>query len=261
MTRTTIISPEALRKKTLALTVQHPLAAYPSMIGAMAGVYSAAFGFSLLSTGILTAGLLVGVGGWAFEFFGKGDAYSLAILKKQREALQKQRRDENLRLEKELLAMDHTEATQQLKNLHAKFSSFENILAKKLQAQELSYNRYLSIAEQVYLNALDNLDHLATALQSISAIDVKDLRDRLANLPTSSAELPALETRWQLWIKQQERAKALLLENEFAMTQLDMVATKLADITTKSGQAQMDMDFAMSELRDLIEKSNRYAIK
>lgn len=246
-----------IKKETLSMTVQRPVAVYPASVGLLSLAYCGAFGFSLLGTAVAGAGLLLGFGGWAMEYFVNGDKYGLKIITAHRLALEAQRKKTLETLSKDLLQVQSSEGAEQLGKLKQKFENFEAMLAKKLEPSELAYNRYLSMAEQVYLNALDNLERLATGLQSVSTIDIRNIEARLADDSTSAEQKQALESRHTLWQTQYERAKALLVENEMAMTQIDHVTAKLADITTKSGRAQMDMELAMGELKDLIARADR----
>lgn len=249
-----------LKKETLAISVQRPVAVYPATVGALAAAYSAAFGLSLVSGGLMAAGLLVGFGGWAIEYFVNGDKYGLEIVTKHRESLEVKRKKALKSLARELDQIGSDSGVNQLHQLKAKFENFENLLRKKLNPSELAYNRYLSMAEQVYLNALDNLEHLTTGIQSVSAIDIHSVEKRLEELSEQSDEYQALMDRKGLWEKQQARANKFLVDNEFAMTQIDHVSAKLAEVVTKSGRAQMDMELAMSELKDLIIKADKYSV-
>lgn len=249
-----------IKKETLALTVQRPVAVYPATVGMLALGYSTAFGFNLVSACVMAAGLAIGFGGWAIEYFVNGDKYGLDIVTRHRQAMEAQRKKTLRALAKDLKEGDSPEGVAQLGKLKQKFENFEAMLAKKLNPSELAYNRYLSMAEQVYLNALDNLERLATGIQSVSTIDIQGIEARLQDSSTSTQEMEALASRRSLWQSQQERARTLLVENEFAMTQIDHVTAKLAEITTKSGRAQVDMELAMSELKDLISRADRLTI-
>ncbi len=59
----------------------------------------------------------------------------------------------------------------QLRLLRDKIDNLAEVLKRRLNAGELTYGRYLAMAEQVYLSALDNLNEAAVALRSVSTID------------------------------------------------------------------------------------------
>lgn len=247
-----------LKKQTLHTTLQRPVSLYPTTIGSLAAFYGLAFGFGTASTALTAVGLVLGAGGWAIEYFVRGDKHSLALVQRFRAELEQKRQATLLTLRKDLQSLDLSQGLRQLDLLRAKFDNFASVLSRKLNPEELAYNRYLTMAEQVYLNAIDNLEQLYTAQRSISAIDLKAIDQRLAELDANAPEADPLRDRRELWEKQQDRCKDLLLENEHAMTQLDHVTSRLGEVVTKAGRAQMDMDVAMSELKDLIVRADRY---
>ena len=52
-----------------------------------------------------------------------------------------------------------------------KYDNLAEILREKLNAGELTYSRYVAMAEQVFLSGLDFLKEAAMSLKSISKID------------------------------------------------------------------------------------------
>ncbi len=247
-----------IKQQTLNTTLQRPVAVYPTSFGVLAGVYVLAFGLSPLALGICAGGIALGVGGWLYEWWVRGDDHAFRIVNEYRKALAKQRAEAIARIDQLLVSLQHTEGQQQLAQLTEKFQNFEAILAKKLNVNELTYNRYLAISEQVFLNALDNLEQLAFALQSVSAIDMASINRKLQHREGDSEAQAPLLARANLWQEQHQKANALLAENEKAMTQLDLVAAKLSEVRTREGHATMDMELAMVELEQLIQKASQY---
>jgi hypothetical protein len=123
--------------------------------------------------------------------------------------------------------------------------------------------RYLTIAEQVFLGGIDNLENICLVLRSISTIDADNIEWQLKNArEQDDQELQdTLNQRLQLRREQLDRADSLLAQNDKALTQLDHVTTKLANTKTEAGHAVMDIDDAMSELSNLIKRSDKYSIE
>ena len=154
----------------------------------------------------------------------------------------------------------------QLKMLREKFENLSEIMKRRLNAGELTYARYLGMAEQVYLSALDNLNEVAVALRSISTIDPDYIQSRLRELSSSEQgageqheESTALQERGNLYDEQQQRVTKLVAQNETAMTVLDKTATALAETKTGKGQASMDAEAAIAELERLAKQAGAYA--
>ncbi len=150
----------------------------------------------------------------------------------------------------------------QLEQFQNKFESFVAVLKGKLNPGELTFERYLATAEQVYLAGLDNLKDLAVGLRSVQSIDEHHLIERIENLQRTapdSEELEPLAERLALKQNERRRAQTLLQENERAMTQLDLVSNQLANTPIEQRAAALAMEAAMSELRQLASRTERYA--
>ncbi len=171
--------------------------------------------------------------------------------------------EEMAQLTAELEALDDPRPGQQLNALQEKRENLVEVLNRRLEAGELTYARYLSTAQQVYLAALDNLSEVAVAERSISAIDNEYIDSRLEDLvdqegDTAVAERESLQDRRSLRETQEKRIVDLLAQNESAMTMIDKTATALADAPI--GKDQQDADAAMAALRELAERASKYAV-
>lgn len=171
--------------------------------------------------------------------------------------------EEMARLTAELGALDDPRPANQLKAIQEKRDNLVEVLSHRLEAGELTYARYRSTAQQVYLAALDNLSEVAVALRSISAIDNEYIDSRLEDLvdqegETADAERASLNDRRSLREGQEMRIADLLAQNESAMTLIDRTATALADAPI--GKEPQDADAAMAALREMAERASKYAV-
>lgn len=171
--------------------------------------------------------------------------------------------EEMAQLTAELGALDDPRPANQLKAIQGKRDNLIEVLNRRLEAGELTYARYLSTAQQVYLAALDNLSEVAVALRSISAIDNEYINARLEDLAsqegeTADAERASLNDRRSLREGQEKRIADLLAQNESAMTLIDRTATALADAPI--GKEPQDADAAMAALREMAERASKYAV-
>jgi cell division protein ZapA (FtsZ GTPase activity inhibitor) len=126
----------------------------------------------------------------------------------------------------------------------------------------MTYARYLSTAQQVYLAALNNLHEVAVAEQSVSAIDDDYIAQRLDELAhqddkAATAERGSLEDRRSLLASQEKKISNLLAQNESAMTVLDRTATALADAPI--GRQPQDAEVAMAALQEMADRAGKYA--
>jgi hypothetical protein len=153
----------------------------------------------------------------------------------------------------------------QLEQLQKKFQNFVEILNRTFDAEEITYGRYLGIAEQVYLSSLDNLERVIGTLASVQTIDPSHIDARIEEIladgivtEAESTEQETLNQRKLLRESQTQKVGLLMAQNEQAMTHLDLTAAALAEMKTRAGQATMDMESAMAELQNLAARSSKY---
>lgn len=258
------LSPGAIKKAVISTSIQKPLTVYPATVGMLGAFYSAMFGMNIVALVAIVAGAGFTFFNWVYEYFIKGDQHANQFVSMYHKELEKRRIEALHHLEHELREIDNDQAVIQVELFRSKYDNFRSILERKLDNSELTYNRYLTIAEQVFLNGLDNLENAAIALKSISTIDVGRIAhdmDRLRNSAANDAvmRMTELNARLELRKEQLERVNSLLLTNEKALTQLDQVAARLANIDTRQSHAHVDMEDAMKELRYLIERAEKYS--
>lgn len=165
-------------------------------------------------------------------------------------------------LKSELARLDDPRPAHQLEAIGEKRDNLVAILDERLTSGELTYARYQSTAQQVYLAVISNLREVAIAKKSISTIDPDYIGARLAELQIeggdeAQAEIESLEDRQALATDQDAKATYLLAQNESAMTLMDRTAAALADAPI--GIAPQDAEAAMTELEELADRAGRYA--
>jgi hypothetical protein len=166
----------------------------------------------------------------------------------------------------ELGALGFAEGAEQLRMLGEKYRNLAEILSRRLDSGEVTYRRYLGMAERVYLAAIENLQDVAILLRSISTIDPQSLALRIADLrqrtdfPVPEA-IRAIEERRTLYEEQRQRIATLLSQTEAAMTALDHTCAALAGNRTAKGSTDVAIEDAMKDLAALAERTERYAAR
>jgi hypothetical protein len=171
--------------------------------------------------------------------------------------------EELSRLAEELDELDDPRPAHQLNAITEKRDSLVGVLNRRLEAGEMTYARYLSTAQHVYLVALENLREVSLAEQSVSAIDDNYITGRLEELAdqnddAAAAERTSLEDRRMLRRTQEKKVADLLAQNEAAMTALDRTATALADATI--GRQPQDAAAAMEALQEMADRAGKYVV-
>lgn len=253
-------SKKSIKKAVLKNSVQSPVAVYPAVLGVLGLVAVGAFGLTATTIGIAAGGITFALGGWLFEYLGHHQRYSLAYLKKMHQQMQIEGELKLAQIEKELKSIEANKAINQLNLFKSKFNNFKDILERKFSPEELTYARYLGIAEQVFLAGLDNLDSYYLSLKSVSTVKPDYLENRIQELSnqTDKSEIETLQKRLAIYQQQLANVAELQKQNEIALTELDNVTTKLANVQTKKGLADIDMDLAMEELGRMAQRAEQY---
>ncbi|MCE2571365.1 hypothetical protein [Motilimonas eburnea] len=256
------LNPSQIKQTVLAHTLQSPLVLYPTTLGLVGMAYAGLIESSLLAWSLSGVGLTLGGISWLVSYFIKGDQFAKNAIDRYHQQLVAQRQQAMGQLQQQLKQFKQKEGLYQVEQLNNKFSAFQTVLNNKLDQSEITYVRYLSMAEQVFLSALDNLSDAVSSLQGIAAIDSQHIKRQLSQLDDSElgqAKSKALQERLDLFHDTHARVAKLFTENEQAMTELDRVSSQLAQISTQSGHAELDIEQAMTELRLMAERVNRYS--
>lgn len=151
----------------------------------------------------------------------------------------------------------------QLAQATEQYEGFAHLLKLKFAPTELTYSRYYDAGEQAFLSILDNLSTAATSLHGLNATDLHRLDARLAQLAArdsaeSRAELADLRRRRDEHGREVARINELLALNERALTEFNRVRVALTNVQTRKGEADLGLDAAMAELKELARRAERY---
>lgn len=259
-------SSQSIKREVHKSTAQNPLVLYPMAVGLLAALSAVVFGPTswLLGAGLL--GISGGAGAWFYHSVIRRDIYISKYLRQLRLELGQQVQRSIQRLEKILQQNHMDKPLNQLQRLKNKFSIFEDMLKSKFDENEITYERYLGMTEQVFMAGLDNLQKSADIAKGLSAINKQHLEKRLSELksqdqldPSVQKELEALLARNQLVELQENKIQQYLTQNEQAMTQIDKLMAAIASLENSSSRrATMEMEDAMQELSRLADRAQDY---
>ncbi len=258
-------SPTAIRREVARETLQKPYVLYPVAVAVLGALASVLLGPSLLFSSALIGGSLAGLGSWILDTTLRKETHVAQHLNDLRSILAKRVKDSIHNLKRDLTRINAQEGLNQLTRLQDKYTVFQELLRGKLNKNELTYNRYLGMTEQVYLAGLDNLNSIAAIMKSISAMDTAHIQGRSRELEqvtnpntAEKKELTALQARDHLRLSQQQKVRTLLSQNEEAMTTMDKLMAALAEMDSGLSRATMDMESAMQELERLTLRAKKY---
>lgn len=261
------LSKGAVDKAVLAGALQHPAVVYPAA-GAVLGGLGAAV---LTASPFLVAGAIVG-GGVALVSLGvnylfRRDFFAARYLEAAHRNLVAYREALLHDLEKDLAAVKAKEAMAQLDRFGEKMKTFEDVLDDKLDRKELTFARFMGIAEEVYLSGLDNLRQVASARKSAGGVDENYIRGRIKALKSGQGELSkakkdelmGLEKQLEAAAKHSATVEELLAQNEQALAQMDLALAAITEMKTGSAHSSVGMETAMSDLQHIASRAHAYS--
>ncbi len=261
----TRFSSGAIRRAVLAATLQHPSVVYPGAAAVLGGLGVWLAG-GPIALGVAAVGAGLAASSWLVNYLARRDAFASRYLRQAHEELLALREQALGALEKELKDTRSSEALAQLQRFQQKMQAFEEVLGRKFGERELTYGRFLGIADQVYLAGIDNLHAIALALKGLKTVDENYIEKRKRKLvdepgtsPEEEREVAGLQTQLDLMRSQRKRIEAHLASNESALAQLDASIAALTEIRSGSTQSSLGMETAMQELARIAAQAKDYS--
>ncbi len=258
-------SKKAISRAVLKQSSQHPAVMYPVGVAALGGLALLLLGGSTVAIATAVGGGVFALGGWMVNQFLRRDKFATSYVNALRHRLVNEHHAMLSEMSKQLGDVGSDAGSEQLGRLEEKFETFKSILTSKLNETELTYGRYLGIAEQVFLGTLDNLQKIAHVLRGMRTIDPEYLERRISELEghkgeAQQREVTSLRTRRQLLDEQEQKVAHWLAQNEAAMTRLDHASVRLAEMDSIRGHASLEMETAMAELQRMADEAHEYAV-
>jgi hypothetical protein len=155
------------------------------------------------------------------------------------------------------------QAAKQLRMSMEKYEALRNVLASRFLKTELTYDRYLGAATEVFHHIIDHLNRVLELLNAIESIDVKHIQQRVAYLESQASlkaadekELVTLHKRLETCQKQWSSLSSLLTENEESLTAFsDTIAALNAVDVSQKERAKVSSTSAMNDLKSLAERA------
>ena len=257
-------SSAAIRRALKQYTRSHWATRYSAVPLALSILGGTFFGFSEAAFFAIVGSFGIACFPWVYLYYIRAGSFEHRYVERLQRAIQGQTERKRERLKQNLIALGCPEGATQFDKLQAKFDSLDELLADKLDPNELTFKRYRGIALEVFLSGVDNLASIDLALKSISEIDPDYINRQLrasANSedPVVQSQIETLEARLNVRQKQLDKVKHLLLENEQAMTQLDETTIAIADMDTGQDEAEVDMENSMRDLAEIAERAKRFS--
>lgn len=216
---------------------------------------------------IIGGAIALGGGTWAWQRFFKGDKFLDQYRNHLRQLLDEDTTQKRLNLQRSLDAYGNRHASEQLEQFRNKIKVFIEILDLKFpDKNQLTYNRYYTIAQEVFLAGMDNLNEVLLIHKTLDAIDLDYIErslQRIENCEQDSAtkrERSSLLLSKQQYLDQQQDIKDLMAQNEEALTRLDEAIVQVQDIKRSSNnESKLDMEASIEQLHRIAQQSFKFS--
>ncbi len=256
-------SADAVAKHVMSRSLNHPFTLIPAALGLVGAVGGVVFEMHYVFLGG-ALGVLFGAAHFVFSFFMRRDKHAQAYFRQLQDAKLAQIQNRPDHLADRMTSAGFQRGVEQLRAAESKFEAFFTALNARFEKNEITYSRYASVAETVFVSVLDNLDLVMSKMGSVAAIDPHYLNARigeLRRLDPQSEDLKPLEERLDLRSETLDGVERLLVENEHAITSLTKASVGVASIqTTKTGHVR-DAGLAMEDLERLAARATDYERK
>ena len=245
------ITAKKIQGALFSRSIKSPFVLYPTMTAGLGIVAGALFGFNLILGAVLIGGASLAAGGFLTEFGFRRNTNVKQILLEATREMELQREQIITSLHKEIDEKTLPKARNQLVDFKTKFDTFVDVLDDRFNPGELTFIRYMSVAEQVYLSGLDNLRNAVISSKAIQTTNPQELSKRLSNLGSTTndeIERAALTERLRGYEETLKDITDLIVLNEKALAVLDSVTQKLARTQVNKGMADSDTESAVEEL-------------
>ena len=258
-------STDAVNKAVKKAGIEHPVTVYPPAIGVCAIVYSLLFseGFHLLIGGGVL--VIIGLGNCLARMVFLKEKIATNFRRMKRKALAEQAKRATGDLESTLQSLGRHRAAKQVGYLRDTFMRFKDKLVDRIGKDRPEYEQYLGSAEVMYLAALKNLQAVKEYEQDKRLIDVKDTKDRIAELKAeqekgqrdNTKEIEAQERQLKRVEVAENTCRDLVAEVEGTITTLTEETMGLSEIELDRKSLELSVGQAMKKFQHITQRNRQ----
>lgn len=249
----------AARREALSFSFWTDGVVYSLLVGAIGLSSAVSAGIDAIAISMATVGTLLGLSLWAWGYVRRRDQHAAVIMKERASFLVQKRDQELVRLDAKLQAGGMIEASEQIRELRLGFDGFKGVLEKKLSSGELGYQKFRVVLEELFLSALDNLEHAVERLDAALAIGIDAVDEKLRRIEAQGddpdsmeiVELRRARTRYEALT---ESARELFQQNQALLTTLQHACAKVTSLQAHRAKARGELDAVLAEVSSLTHR-------
>lgn len=246
----------AARREALSFSFWTDSVVYPLLLGGIGISLAVVSGVDAVAVSMATVGIVLGLFFWFWGYARRRDQHAALIMQERASHLMQKRDQELVRLEARLQRDGTTEASEQIRELRAGFDAFKNVLEQRLSSGELGYQRFRVVLEELFLSALDNLEHAVERLHAALAIEVGEVDERIRHIEAvgddpNSMELIELRRARTRYEALTESARELFEQNKAVLAMLRSSCARVTGIQAHRAKARKELDAVLTEVSSL----------
>jgi hypothetical protein len=246
----------AARREALSFSFWTDAVVYPLLAGGIGVCWAMVAGVDAISVAMATVGTGLGISFWAWGYLRRRDQHAALIMKERASYLVHKRDKELARLDTKLRADGMTEASEQIRELRVGFDALRSVLEKKLSSGELGYQRFRVALEELFLSALDNLEHAVERLHAALAIEIDKVDARLRHIEAvgddpNSMEIIELERARTRYEALTNSASELFEQNKTVLATLQSSCRRITSVEAHRGRVRRELDAVLNEVSSL----------
>lgn len=246
----------AARREALSFSFWTDGVVYPLLAGGLGAAWVMVAGIEAIPVAMAMGGTLLGITVWAWGYLRRRDQHAALIMKERASYLVHKRDKELARLDAKLRTDGMTEASEQIRELRVGFEALRSVLEKKLSSGELGYQRFRVALEELFLSALDNLEHAVERLHAALAIEIDKVHARLRQIEAlgddpNSMELIELERARTRYEALTNSASELFEQNTAVLATLQSSCRRITSVDAHRGRVRRELDAILNEVSSL----------
>ena len=252
-------SDTAVKKAVRANGLYHPVSKWFPALGILCGFAGWAFSFWSLYPVALVL-ILAGIANAGIRMFVMKDKVVLEFKRKERKALELQAANETRLLETALERLGMERAAQQVVQLKKTFLHYRKRLSEKFESENAIFDQFITAAEDMYLQAIENLKAIRDLTKDLAITDAKKAQQAIETLNRTepdSLEIPELKKRIEKHEEIMEHIKQLRIAVIETINMLLDQTTGLSDLKSSEELGEMSLDFAKKKFQEVADRNRR----
>jgi hypothetical protein len=148
---------------------------------------------------------------------------------------------------------------QQHELLFEKYNAYLKLLASKFNPNEITFQRYHSAVEVIYMALLENFKKMANSYKVLSQTPIKELKKSVEKESDEALKMD-IQNKISMYNDQLNKTLELYNLNQKALTEMDKLSFALNEIKNSQTPTEDDLKDMMKQLQELADRAQKYNV-